>query len=122
MVEFDLLYEDTSLAVYEYYPEGRRNRIPGVIQVNKGDLMIRVVQCAEDDFYYEISSVRIKEMKRKMNQKRAEQGLPSMTSTEWCNWRAALREYHYGKHVIHMICDHHSRNHEFIKRGRISWY
>lgn len=122
MVEFLKLYEDESLVVYEYYPEGRKTDVPGVIQVDKKEPLIHIVQCAEGDYFHDLEPERLEIVKNELNQKRKEDGLPYLSSSQWCDWKAALRIYYYGNHVIHMISNYYELHHKFIDKGKISGY
>ena len=49
MVIFELIEENKDRLVYHYYPENRRDKKPGVIEVNCHDNSIKVTEAAYGD-------------------------------------------------------------------------
>ena len=54
MVTFELINENEHYLTYYYYPEGDKNKKPGIIVVDKMNKQIKIQEIAEDDWERDI--------------------------------------------------------------------
>lgn len=102
MVTFILKNRTVNRLVYEYYPEGDSEKLPGLISVwlKKSDVVLDVV--AEDDFITFSISKEISELRDSIDEIYAELGM-SPESDEWEDFEDDNDCYYYADVVINKI-------------------
>ena len=93
MVSFSILHRTDEQIMYEYYPENRKDKQPGIITIDMRAEKIGIATPAEDDF----------------------------ECCERCADEFDVRWWWYGSHAIRRICEDY--NNGLIKdSGIVAWY
>ncbi len=82
MVNFELKNRERNKLIYEYYPEGKKNKRPGLITI---DLITEEyeVELAEDDYLCSTSLEELIEMRNFINQMKLEEEGTEVTEDEF---------------------------------------
>jgi hypothetical protein len=75
MVTFELHRQSQNQLIYWYYPEGKKDKRPGVIAVDLEKEKIEVTELAEDDFSHSIDPCEANEFVDSFNKTAEEEGL-----------------------------------------------
>lgn len=104
MVEFVLKNRTPNRLVYEYYPEGDTEKIPGLISVwiRKRDVVLDVA--AEDDFITFSTIEEISKLKNSLDDIYAELGM-TPENDEWDFTVESYDLYYYAEKVIDRLRD-----------------
>ncbi len=121
MVTYILIFMDDVFIDYEYYPEGKKEKEPGLIRIDKRNETIDIIKVAEDDFNICIPASEFAKARDSMNRSREERGLPELTEEELPIITKDQSYYQYAEHVINKIIEDYQK--EIIReKGTIIWY
>ena len=80
MVYYKILRKNSDEIVYEYYPEKHMESKAGLIRLDLANSKVELIEVAEEDKYYFISSDQINASYESMNKSLREEGLQEV---EW---------------------------------------
>ena len=121
MVTFRLLYKTENEIRYEYYPEGDKNSMAGLIGINTIQNMIELLQPAEQDRERVIKAEELNSMRDSINEMRKENGEPLLTEEELPTATEDSRYYQYASHAINGIGEAYEKG-NILNEGTIAWY
>lgn len=116
MVEFALKNVTANRLVYEYYPKGDEEKLPGIISVwvNKRDVVLDIA--AEDDFVTFSTTEEINKLKDSMDEVYEELGMIPDSDDDWNFDTEGYDWYYYAEKVMQKLRDNIS-NGKVLKRG-----
>ena len=105
MVEFVLVNRTANRLVYEYYPKGDTEKLPGLISIwiKKRNVVLDVA--AEDDFITFSTTEEIKELKDSIDEVYMELGIAPENDDEWESIVEAYDWYYYAEKVMDRLRD-----------------
>ena len=116
MVEFVLKSSTANRLVYEYYPKGDEEKLPGIISVwiNKRDVVLDIA--AEDDFVTFSTTEEINKLKDSLDEIYEELGMIPDSDYDWDFGTYEYDWYYYAEKVMQKLRDNIS-NGKVLKRG-----
>ena len=120
MVEFVLIEEDDTRAIYEYYPENKKDK-NGTLTLFKNDGHVEITKMASDDFSRYVPVEELKESRAFMNRLRLEEGEKPLSEEEWPIPIKGFTTTFYADHAVRKIKRAY-KNGEILKRGVVIWY
>ena len=106
MVEFIMKSRTANRLVYEYYPEGDKEKLPGIITVwfKKRDIVLDVA--AEDDFITFSASEEIRKLRDSFDELYAELDMLPESDAEWETLTVDYDWYYYADMVIDRLSEY----------------
>ena len=116
MVEFALKDVTDNRLVYEYYPKGDEEKLPGVISVwiKKRDVVLDIA--AEDDFVTFSISDEVNKLKDSIDEIFEELGVIQESDDDWDLEIEGYDWYYYAEKVMQKLRDEISQG-KVLKRG-----
>jgi hypothetical protein len=121
MVEFFLKSKDDDRVIYEYYPEGKMDKQPGLISVCLKEEVIQIDTVAEIDIHRYETAEEFNEHVRCLNEELIENGYDSLTEEELPLATKDMEWYVYGSKVIERLIEQFD-NGEIPDKGMVVWY
>ena len=116
MVTFKLIEETEPMLMYYYFPEGRENKKPGIIVIDRITGEIKISELAEDDSERDILPEELNEMAKRINQTEQEHG-----GTDFVEMVTEPVHYTiYGDHAVRKIVDSLNKR-QIPKQGMAAW-
>ena len=121
MVTYNLLKIENGVYIYEYFPEGRRTKKSGSIELDVNLKTIKIKTIAEEDSLYIITKEELNNSRNSINELRKEEGLPPLTEKELPTANKNIKLYYYGSHVVHAIWKDFKQG-TLKEKGMVAWY
>lgn len=125
MVDFKLVYQDENILKYEYYPEGKFDKQPGIITVklkSKNLLKdIKVIKKAEKDFRITHTVKEQNDFREALNNACKENGEPELAEDKYPIATEDISYLCYGYKAAIKIYKA-INNGEIPKKGTVMWY
>jgi len=117
MVTYELHERIGDKLTYWYYPEGKKDKEPGVIVADLKAESIKVIKVAEGDFEYEVSAEEMNEMVKATNEMIRERG-----GTDFDDYETEPSHItKYGDFAIRDIANRVNKG-EIPEKGVATWY
>ena len=120
MVKYNLLKIENDVYIYEYFPEGNKNKKGGVIELDINSKTIKIKTIAEEDSLRIITAKELNEQRESVNRWRKEDGMPLLTEEEWPIATEDEEWYYYGSHVVSVIWKDFE-NGTLQEQGQVAW-
>ena len=116
MVEFVLKNVTANRLVYEYYPKGDEEKLPGIISVwiNKRDVVLDIA--AEDDFVTFSTTEEINKLKDSIEEVYEELGMIPDSDDDWNFDTEGYDWYYYAEKIMQKLRDEMSQG-RVLNRG-----
>jgi hypothetical protein len=121
MVEFFLKSKDDDRVIYEYYPEGKMDKQPGLILICLKKETIEIDTVAEIDILRYESAEEFNDHVRWLNEELIENGYDALTEEELPLATKDMEWYVYGSKVIERLIEQFD-NGEIPDKGMVAWY
>ena len=121
MVVFEQIKNECGVIMYYYYPENKRDKNPGIIELNTVLETIDVITPAEEDWLRRIEPSELNSMRDVINAMRVENGELELTEDEYPSATEAEEWYWYADHAIRKIAKAYNDG-NILEQGAVMWY
>jgi len=121
MVAFELKSRENGVIRYLYYPENRREKAGGIIELNTHEESIEVVQKAEGDMLRRVSVDQLNALRNDAAALRRENGEAELSEEEWPIATEPEEWYVYADHAMRRICEAYMKG-NILEYGEVMWY
>ncbi len=117
MVRFKKFKEDERFIFYYYYPDGREDRKPGIIVVDKSKDEVEITTVAEGDWERNIPPEELNLLANEINAIKKERGENDFVKLA----TKSVHSTYFGDHAVHRICEF-LREGVVPENGSVAWY
>lgn len=121
MVCFELTARSEKCVTYTYYPEGNKNKKPGMIELDTVTGEATLVTPAQEDFQCRASVEDLNSLRAAIDEMRKESGRAALTEDELPYADEDESWYSYASHAIQRIMEEYELG-TISEGGTVMWY
>lgn len=121
MVSFALIEDNDTCAIYEYYPESKKNDDYGILTLFKNDGRVEITKLAADDFSRYVPVEELIESREFWNKMRQEEGEGPLSEEEWPTPTEGFTTTFYADHAVNKIVKAYEEG-KILRKGVVAWY
>ena len=121
MVIFEPEERSEQFVKYKYYPEGDKDKKPGIIKLDLIADTIDVIVSAEGDRIRHAPADELNNLRNSINQMRRERGKQELSEEELPIATENEEWYWYADHAIRKIAEAYRKG-EILEKGSSAWY
>lgn len=121
MVTFKSINKTDNYLIYHYFPEGKEELDPGILQLNLSEISVKILKLAEKDFEQIIPKEELNELRNVINKARVEAGEPELTNDELPIATEDEILHFYADKAIQKILNEYKKG-KILETGTVMWY